>query len=69
LRVTACVTVKMLSFSPDADLESLAPLVCHLFDIVLFQVGPDIQQSLLQLSQVTHWLLLHTLAIFEGKYI
>jgi len=44
--------VKMLSFNPD-------PLSVTLSAMGLLEVSPDLQQTLLQMSQVMHWLLVH----------
>ena len=50
---------KVLSLSLDSGLELFSPLVnCPVNDA---QSRPDLNQSLLQVSQVTYWLLVYTL--------
>ena len=52
---------KMLSLSLDTGLESFCPLVNGPVNDGLFAVSPDLNQSLLQFSQVAYWLLVYAL--------
>ena len=52
---------EMLSLSLDTGLESFSPLVNGPVNNGLFEVSPDLNQSLLQFSQVACWLLVYAL--------
>jgi len=53
---------EMLSLRLDTGLESFSPLVSNgPVNDGLFEVGPDLNQSLLQFSQVACWLLVYAL--------